>query len=91
MWMKLVQFVLFAVGLFLPFVFLPHPLPPNVDAAQIGVFALACGVALAFLGTVGISHLFSTLRRRGARQRRASACTESVAGRVQALPKDRLL
>lgn len=76
MWMKLAQVALFCVGLFLPFALMPHPLPPHIDKGQIGIGAMALGVAFAYLGTVGISHLLASAR--GARKRRAGSGDEGV-------------
>lgn len=89
MWMKLWQVLLFAAGVCLPFAFLPHPLPDG-SKGSIGYFALAFGAVFAWLGSVGISHLLTITSRRG-RQRRASACTESVARRIETLPHERRL
>mgnify|MGYP001602988108 CR=1 FL=1 len=79
MWMKLAQAVLFVAGLFLPFALLPHPLPPSIDKGQLGIGAIACGIALAWLGTVGISHLLSAAR--GAGDRRGGSSAERIARR----------
>lgn len=90
MWMYPVQFMLFCVGLFLPFALLPHPLPPHINERDLGMGAMALGVALAFLGTVGIKHLFSVAAAR-ARKRSADASAEGVAGRVHPTAEHRLL
>lgn len=88
MWMKLWQFLLFGVGCFLPVAVMPHPLPPTVDKGMYGIACAGIGVAVAWLGSVGIANLLAIARGDGGRKRRASACTESVTGRAKPLPRE---
>lgn len=87
--MKLWQFLLFAVGCFLPVAVMPHPLPESMsDTARQHVWVVyaASGVAVSWLGSVGIWHLSTFLK--GARQRRDGTGSERIAGRRETLIED---
>lgn len=88
MLIRLAQIALFLIGLFLPFWLLPDPLPPNLDKGQLGMGATALGVAFAYVGTVGISNLLASIRRRCARQRGTDPGPERIAWRSQPLIED---
>lgn len=88
MWMKLWQILLFTAGCFLLVPFMPFPLPPNLDKGQYGAACFGIGVAVSWLGSVGISHLAAFLRGERTRKRRTDSSAERIDRRRQTLLED---
>lgn len=86
MWMRIWQVLLFCAGVILPFMAFPQPLPPFIDKTMLSVGLCGTGVALAWLGSVGISRLLSVAAERG-RQWGSHAGAEGIAGRSETLLK----
>lgn len=88
MWMKAWQTLLFCVGCFIPVAFMPHPLPPMLQQSGWVMYA-ATGAALAWLGSVGISYLFTVPPpSRGVGSGADGTGPEGVTGRRETLPRD---
>lgn len=79
MLMKLWQFVLFCGGVLLPALVLPFPYPPALSREYVWVLCMASGIAVAWLGSVGIWYLATFAR--GIGQRRESTGAERIGRR----------
>jgi len=73
------QVLLFCIGCFIPVSFMPHPVPKHMEGQPVWLVYFGFGVALAWLGSVGISHLLSFAR--GIGKRRTGTGPERIARR----------